>query len=128
MQIRVGVVRYLPWPPSNSASHESFSPVRWKILGRTARSSRVAQVGYRSSPSLLIEAGTEGSTRTSLPLSTQARWLGAKRGAKSPSSSSRVTAKRLNEVGGRNNLSFDWPSDSSSGSASKKFKTPSPLA
>ena len=56
---------------------------------------------YRSSPSLPTEAGTAGLTRTSEPLKTYARWLGARRGASRPSSISRVTANRSYEVGGR---------------------------
>src|SRR5207344_3616421 len=60
------------------------------------------QLHYLSSPSLEIEAGTAGLTRARDPLKTHARWLGARRGARRPSLSSRVTAKRLNAVGGRN--------------------------
>jgi hypothetical protein len=48
-----------------------------------------------------VEASTTGLTGTRTPDSTQARWLGAKRGASSPPLISRVTAKRLKAVGGR---------------------------
>src|SRR5205823_4504061 len=58
---------------------------------------------YRSSASRPAEAATEGFTTTRFPLNTQARWLGEKRGASKPSLISRVTAKRLNESGDRNN-------------------------
>jgi hypothetical protein len=50
-----------------------------------------------------VEASTVGLTFTSEPLNTQPRWLGEKRGASEPSLISRVTAKRLNAVGGRYN-------------------------
>src|SRR5262249_5416252 len=55
----------------------------------------------RSSASRPVEASTVGLTGTRTPDSTQARWLGAKRGANRPSFISRVTAKRLKAVGGR---------------------------
>ena len=56
---------------------------------------------HRSSASRPAEAGTAGLTATRMPLSTQPRWLGEKRGAKRPSLSSRVTAKRSKTVGGK---------------------------
>src|SRR6266436_942543 len=59
--------------------------------------------GYLSSASRPVEASTLGLTFTSEPLNTQPRWLGEKRGASDPSLISRVTAKRLNAVGGRYN-------------------------
>src|SRR6516162_11558599 len=59
----------------------------------------------RSSASRPVEASTVGLTATRTPDRTHARWLGAKRGANSPSLISRVTAKRLNTVGGRNSRS-----------------------
>lgn len=66
---------------------------------------------YRSSASRPADAFTVGSTGTRTPDRTHARWLGAKRGANSPSLISRVTAKRLNTVGGRNRRSlFGKPS------------------
>src|SRR5437899_2747943 len=49
---------------------------------------RIAR-GYRSSPSSSSEAGTDGLTGTSAPDITQALWLGANRGASSPSLISR---------------------------------------
>ena len=55
----------------------------------------------RSSTSRPVEASTVGLTATRTPDRTHPRWLGAKRGANSPSLISRVTAKRLNTVGGR---------------------------
>ena len=58
---------------------------------------------YRSSPSSPSEAGTDGLTGTSVPDNTHAFWLGANRGASSPSLISRVTANRLNCVAGINN-------------------------
>jgi hypothetical protein len=57
--------------------------------------------GQRSSESSPADALTTGVTGTRTPVRTHARWLGAKRGAKSPSLISRVTAKRLKTVGGR---------------------------
>src|SRR6516225_7544822 len=69
--------------------------------GRRYRSRR-----QRSSASRPADASTVGLTGTSTPDSTQARWLGAKRGARRPSLISRVTAKRLNTVGGRNKRSL----------------------
>ena len=61
---------------------------------------------YRSSPSRPVEAFTAGLTATRAPVSIHARWLGEKRGANRPSLISRVTAKRLNTVGGRYNRSL----------------------
>jgi hypothetical protein len=57
---------------------------------------------YRSSESRPAEADTAGLTGTSVPVRIHAPWFGAKRGASNPSLISRVTAKRLNTVGGRN--------------------------
>ena len=50
---------------------------------------------YRSSASRPSDAGATGFTGTREPCRTQPRWLGANRGASSPSLISRVTAKRL---------------------------------
>src|ERR1700693_854994 len=66
-------------------------------LGRLLSAGR-----YRSSESRLSEAGTAGLTRTRKPVTTQALWLGANRGARRPSLISRVTANRLREVAGKN--------------------------
>src|SRR6266849_1016275 len=68
--------------------------------GRLGRP-RCIRDAYRSSPSRPAEASTVGLTATRTPVRTHARWLGAKRGANNPSLISRVTAKRLNTVGGR---------------------------
>src|SRR5438067_61575 len=89
---------------------------------------------YRAVPTLSLttvsslsrpaDANTTGATGTRTPVKTQARWLGAKRGASSPSLISRVTAKRLNAVAGRNNRSlFEKPFDgvSMSPSAAKSI-------
>src|SRR5262249_42722833 len=62
---------------------------------------------YLSSASRGTEAGTEGRTNVTGPLRTYARWKGAKRGASNPSLISRVTANRLNALGGRYKRRFD---------------------
>ena len=81
---------------------------------------------HRSSLSSPSDAGTDGLTGTSVPDNTHAFWLGAKRGANSPSSISRVTAKRLNCVAGMNNLVLSAnPSDAVSTSPSAAETTPS---
>src|SRR5262249_23031391 len=54
------------------------------------------------------DAAAGGSTFTRVPVRTYARWLGAKRGANSPSLISRVTAKRLNTVGGKEKAFIIW--------------------
>src|SRR6202008_4437329 len=56
----------------------------------------------RSSLSRPADAGRGGLTVMAPPVSPQARWLGANRGAREPSLISRVTAKRRNEVAGKN--------------------------
>src|ERR1700681_4703339 len=84
--------------------------------------------GQRASRSRPADAATAGRTGTTTPDSTHAFWLGAKRGASSPSLISRVTAKRLNCVAGINKRSlFGKPSEAVSTSPSAAEMTPSPL-
>src|SRR5262249_60773756 len=83
---------------------------------------------YRPSPSRPAEAATAGCTGTRAPVIIQARWLGEKGGANNPSLISRVTAKRLNTVGGRNKRSLlSKPSDAVSISPSTAEIIPSPF-
>jgi hypothetical protein len=70
------------------------------VPGGPCISGACRRLPQRLSKSCLTEAGIGGSTWVKKPLWTQPRWLGAKRGASSPSFSSRVTAKRLNSVAG----------------------------
>src|SRR5262245_42907718 len=86
------------------------------------------QSTHRLSASCVTEALTDGDTSVNGPLWTHARWLGAKRGERSPSLISRVTAKRLNCVAGMKSRSFDRPpSEKSSRSTSTAVRMPSPL-
>src|SRR5215469_7542930 len=96
---------------------------RGRPAGRLRRSRR-----QRSSASRPVEASTVELPGTRTPVRTHARWLGAKRGANSPSLISRVTAKRLKAVGGRNKRSlFGKPSDGVSMSPSAAEMMPSPF-
>jgi len=84
---------------SRSSSRERVSRRRRSPApGRSEASG--GRAPQRSSPSRRLDAGTAGLTGTRVPLSTTARWLGAKRGASRPSLISRVTWKRLNLVAG----------------------------
>src|SRR5207248_1248768 len=100
-------------------------PKREVVLsGKWARRGGPAGRLYRSEPYRSLEsrpsdADTTGSTFTRKPVRIHARWLGAKRGANSPSLISRVTAKRLNAVAGKKRRALSGkPSDAVSMSPS----------
>src|SRR5712672_267907 len=88
-----------------SVAEEDGGGCAWRGKWQNERAARrrpsEKRRAQRSSPSRPVEAATVGSTGTRTPDKIHARWLGAKRGAKSPSLISRVTAKRLNTVGGK---------------------------
>jgi hypothetical protein len=112
-----------PRPQSDSRSHRLMSSAR----PHRGHSVPIYPSRQRSSASRPLEASTVGLTDTRTPVRTHARWLGAKRGA-SPSLISRVTAKRLNTVGGRKRRELSSkPSDAVSMSPSAAEMIPSPF-
>src|SRR5262245_16110482 len=96
---------------------------------RPAHESRETKArGQRSSESRPSETGTAGTTAFIEPLRIHARWLGAKRGANSPSLISRVTANRPKLVAGRKRRALSSnPSLVLSTSPSTDEITPSPF-
>jgi len=117
------------WPdrPRGSPRCGSSGDVARRCPCRPAdRQGHRHHLGYLLSPSCGTDAGTDGLTRLISPLSTHARWLGAKRGESSPSLISRVTATRLYAVAGKYSRSLDWPpSEVPSRSASTASTMPS---
>src|SRR5262249_60154435 len=73
---------------------------RPELAGALATPDECGQQRHRRSVSMGTEAGTDGSTTVTGPLKTEARWKGAKRGARSPALISRGRAERVNAGGG----------------------------
>src|SRR5882724_11826844 len=77
-----------PHPPPHIADRplaRSRRVRRRRALGSVCGAAVVWCASYRLSPSWGIDAWADGLTRVMFPLSTQARWLGAKRGESRPS-------------------------------------------